>query len=696
MSRIKNSVWFNYLMGRMRRSCSWLPVFIFYYSSFGQNVEFSKDNFKDQKKLLKEALTELKTGDGYFEEERYLFALEHYQKANNFNQDNAHLNFKLGKCYLYTVQRSKSLPYLEKAYRLDPAVDRDITYLLAQSYHLNLNWDKAIEMYISYKENLTPSEYQKSAIIIDKKIKECNTGKELSKKRVRVFVDNNTELNSPYPEYGPWINADESVMYFTSRRQYGEEAMLDPVSGEYYEDIYISTMVNGKWTTPKRLPPPMNSEGHDATVCISNDGQTLLIYKDDAGDGNIYICRLKGNVWSKPKKMDKPVNSPAHESSATFSYDDKTLYFVSAREGGLGGRDIYVTRQNHKGKWDDARNLGPAVNTPYDEEGIFIHPDGKTLYFSSRGHNTMGGYDIFKTVFENGSWSKPENLGFPVNTPDDDVFFSISASGKHGYYASFKPDGLGDKDIYMITFLGPEKQPMLSSEDNLIASVAEPVTERAIEPAVEIQRVSLTLLKGIIRDAITRIAVEADIELADNIKKEVIASFKSNSSTGKYLVSLPAGKNYGIAVNAEGYLFHSENFDIPLSQGYSEVTKDIELKKVEVGSKIILKNIFFDFDKATLRPESTVELERLLALLTEVASMKIEISGHTDNKGSDDYNQKLSESRAKSVVDYLIGKGISTDRLTFKGYGEVAPIAANDNEEGRQMNRRTEFKIISK
>jgi len=253
-------------------------------------------------------------------------------------------------------------------------------------------------------------------------------------------------------------------------------------------------------------------------------------------------------------------------------------------------------------------NLGPTINTQYGEEGVFLHPDGKTLYFSSQGHTSMGGYDIFKTVYnsETKTWSKPANLGYPVNTPDDDVFFVISASGKHGYYASFNANGYGEKDIYVITFLGLEKPMVMNNEDNLLASQAAPVKETVIAPVLAIKEAQLTILKGVITDELTKQPLEATIEIVDNLKNQVIASFTSNSSTGKYLVSLPAGRNYGIAVKKDNYLFHSENFDIPNTAAYQEVIKDVALKNIAVGSKIILKNIFFDFDKATLRPESTM------------------------------------------------------------------------------------------
>ncbi|MFN5786021.1 MAG: OmpA family protein, partial [Flavobacteriia bacterium] len=386
-----------------------------------------------------------------------------------------------------------------------------------------------------------------------------------------------------------------------------------------------------------------------------------------------------------------------HESSACYSPDGNALYFVTDKPGGLGDRDIYVSYKDAKGKWGEAINLGPVINTKYGEEAVYIHPDGKTLYFSSQGHQTMGGFDIFKSVYNDSLkiWSKPENIGFPVNTPDDDVFLVVSASGKRGYYTSFNPNGFGEKDLYMITFLGPEKPMAQRNEDNLIASQAAPVKETVVAPVMEIKEAQLTILKGVITDALTTKPLEATIEIIDNQANQVIASFTSNSSTGKYLVSLPAGKNYGIAVKKEGYLFHSENFDIPNTAAFQQVEKDVELKKVAVGSKIILKNIFFDFDKATLRPESTNELQRLTKLLHDVPTLKIEISGHTDSKGANEYNLKLSDNRAKAVVDYLIKAGISSNRLVYKGYGEEQPISTNETDEGRQLNRRTEFKILS-
>jgi outer membrane protein OmpA-like peptidoglycan-associated protein/tetratricopeptide (TPR) repeat protein len=669
---------------------------------FAQNIEFTKDNFKDNKDGLKEAKNNIEKGDELFALATVFYkqALDpFYLSAQKFNPNNALLNYKIGKCYLYSNYKLKSIPFLEKALQLNPAVDPQIHYLLGKAYHLNMEWDKAIKSFQTFQQTLKGEELTLMMGEVNVHISQCLTGKEMVKNPVRVFIDNvGAEINSQFPDYGPVISADESVMLFTSRRTNSTGGKIDPEINENFEDIYISTRKDGKWSPAINMGSPINTDNHDANSGLSADGQKFLIYIGN-NNGDLYESELKGDKWSKPDHMIKNINTSYHESSACYSPDGKSVYFVTDKpDGGLGDRDIYISNKDEKGKWGKAINLGPTINTQYGEEGVFIHPDGKTLYFSSQGHKSMGGYDIFKSVLntETKVWSEPENIGYPVNTPDDDVFFVTSASGKHGYYASFNATGYGEKDIYMVTFLGLEKPMIQNNEDNLLASQAAPVKETVIAPVLAIKEAQLTILKGVITDYLTKQPLEATIEIVDNLKNEVIASFTSNSSTGKYLVSLPAGRNYGIAVKKENYLFHSENFDIPNTAAYQEVVKDVALKNIAVGSKIILKNIFFDFDKATLRPESTNELERLTKLLNDVPTLKIEISGHTDSKGADEYNKSLSNNRAKAVLDYLVKAGISAGRLTSVGFGEEQPIATNDTDEGRQLNRRTEFKILSK
>lgn len=692
-----------------------------------QDVPFDKKLFKEQKdefKVAKDALDE-----GYylfetipstfldFNDDQYKLRQSYYRqalnslfKANKFNPNNAELNYRLGRCYLMNaVYKEEAVPHLEKAKKLNPAVSADIDYHLGMAYHIVMDFDKAIASFKKYQATLgakNPDEQED----VKKRIGECEMGKKLVAKPERVFIDNfGRPVNSKYPEYGAIISADESIMMFTSRRNTstGAAKMQQDIL-DYDEDIYITKKVDGKWTEPENMGAPINTEGHDATTAVAPDAQSMIMYIDDKGDGNLYECKLVGTSWSKPKKMNKNINTKAHESSASYSNDGKTLYFVSNKEGGFGNHDIYVTHWDETAlDWGPSTNLGPVINTKYNEEAVLIHPDGKTLYFSSQGHTTMGGYDIFKSdLKEDGSWTEPVNIGYPINTVDDDVFFVINASGRRGYYSSFKADGLGEKDIYKITFLGPEKPLQLNGEDNLLASIAKPVSEKAIEKPVDALTKRITILKGVVRDAETLQPVGADLELIDVEENKTLATFEANASTGKYLVSLPSGKNYGLIVREEGYLFHSENFNIPETAAYQEVVKNIDLKKIKVGSAIVLKNIFYDYNKATLRDASKNELDRLTKLLTENPSIKIELSAHTDSRGGDAYNEKLSQARAQSCVDYLIGKGISSDRLIAKGYGEsqlirtdeeIAKLKFEDEKEAaHQENRRTEFKITSK
>lgn len=669
---------------------------------FAQDIPFEKEFFKDNKDGLKEAKSNIEEGDALIQygPTFYKRALPFYLKANLFNPSSSMLNMKIGQCYLYSDDKLQSIPHLEKALQLNPSIDPIAHYYMGQAYHLDMQWDKALSEYGKYQQTATKNGDKEALVDLKRRVANCKSGQVLVKEPIRVFIDNmGSNINTQYNEYGAVISADESLMLFTARKPDTYGGKIDEGLGENFEDVYVSEKKpDGTWTNAIGLPKPVNSDDHDAVSGLSADGQKLIIYLGSKNNGDLFESDLVGTLWGEPKSFGKNVNTKDyHESSAAYSPDGNSLYFVSDKPGGLGKHDIYVSVKDAKGNWGDAKNLGPMINTEFNEEAVFMHPDGKTLYFSSEGHNSMGGYDIFKSVYDvtKQSWSKPENLGYPVNTSDNDIFFVISADGRHGYYTSMNIKEKKGRDIYMITFLGPEKQMVLNNEDNLLASAQAPITEIVIAPVVEVKEAQLTILKGVVRDALTKAPLEAEIEIVDNSANQVIATFKSNSSTGKYLVSLPAGKNYGIAVKKTDYLFHSENFDIPSTAAFQEVEKDVDLKNLAVGKKIVLKNIFFDTDKATLRSESTAELNRLIKLMSDVPTLKIEISGHTDSQGADDYNQSLSEKRAKAVTDYLINAGVSAARLKSAGYGETQPISTNENAAGRQLNRRTEFEVLA-
>ncbi|MFH1320350.1 MAG: OmpA family protein [Bacteroidota bacterium] len=677
--------------------------------ALAQNVEFKASNFKDRKEEFKVAVSNIKAGDEYLEAsneavalvkspgDAFKNALKLFLNANDFNSNSAMLNMKIGNCYLYTNEKFRAKEYLDKSLRLDNDVDPMLHFYLGQSFQLNYEFDKAIEHYKIFEEiakNKYVEEYKK---LTTKYKEECKSAKELIQDPQRVWVDNLDNINTSRDDYSPCISADGELLIFTSRRKNSHQPNG---LGEYDSDIYTSALKDEKWLMPVNMGSPLNTEADETASGLSYDGQRMLLFKVENNNADVYESVLNGIEWSTPKrKMSSVNNTEKNETYASYEPQDIKVYYIN--DGGFrGDNEIYFsgvmvyTVASYR-PWGKGQSVGHKINTHFHEGSVFIHPDGQTMYFSSQGHNSMGGYDIFISVKDKlAQWSIPVNLGYPINTPYDDLFFAATANGKHAYIASNRDGGKGGMDIYKVTFWGPKKPILIDTEDYLLASIAEPVKDVHIEKAVVVERRSLTVFKGRVIDAISRKPVEASIEITDNLKGEVIQILKSNSVTGKFLLSLPSGLNYGIAVKAEGYLFHSENFDIPEYSEFNMVNKDIELKNIVVGSKITLKNIFFAFAKADLTPASNMELSRLEKLLNEIPTLKIEISGHTDNTGSKEFNLKLSDERAKVVVEYLIQKGINASRLTAKGYGQLRPVDTNDTSEGRQQNRRTEFEIV--
>ncbi len=621
----------------------------------------------------------------FYNEGNVSAALPLYLELYKSDTSNANICYLIGDCYLRARSgKAKALPYLEKAmpsisnkYDEGSSKERNaplLTYkLLGDAYHIHSKFDQAIVSYERYKKELLFYKYKDSENLKDanRKIEMCNTAKELVAIPINVKIENmGKNLNSAYADYSPVLTADQQTMIFTTRRIESTGGQLTP-DGKYFEDIYISNYNGSAWSPAESIGKPINTDGNEASVGISPDGQEILIYKDDNGDGNIYSTTLNGDVWSTPIKLNSNINSKHWEPSAFISADGHAIYFISDRPGGFGGRDIYVSQKTEKGDWGKAVNMGNLINTAFDEDAPFIHPDGITLFFSSNGHNTMGGFDIFySSLSDDGTkWLAPVNVGYPINSPDDDIFYVVSPDKTKAYYSSFKEGGLGEKDNYTITFLNQKQAP-------------------------------LTLLKGIVKDVNGNVPQDIEITVTDNETGKIAGVYRPNSKTGQYLFILTPGKNYNISYEADGFLFYSENREIAKKTNYYEIYKAIQLPPITVGSKIVLNNVFFDFDKATLRKASNVELRNIIRFLTKYPKVSIEISGYTDSKGTADYNLKLSNERATAVVNYLVVKGISKERLVAKGYGETSPDATNqkadgsDNPEGRQMNRRVELKII--
>ncbi|MBX9850717.1 MAG: hypothetical protein K2X86_03055, partial [Cytophagaceae bacterium] len=477
----------------------------------------------------------------FYKVDEYLSALPLYVKLDSLVPNDAVYSFRAGICYFMTFAKSRSVSYFEKAKKLGYK-DPDINLYIAHANHLNHNFDEAIRYFQLHKDSgqflpkerhyqskLRPEKYD-----VDRYIEMCKVGKELVADSLDFVIDNmGPEINTQYPEYVPIVSADEQVLIFTSRRDNTTGGETDPSDDHYFEDIYISYKKDGKWSAPEDMGPVVNSEYHDACIGLSPDGHKLFIYKAEEGLGDIYISTLKGTTWTKPELMGKEINSESWEPSATISADEKTIYFSSDRPGGLGGTDIWCMKLQSNGNWGTPVNMGDKINSKYDEDAPYIHPDNKTLFFSSKGHRSMGGFDIFTTVYDDSTknWSNPENAGYPINTADDDIFFIWSADGTKGYFSSWRPDSYGEKDLYVV------HRPDGTS--------------------------NVLVLKGNIYDKETKQPIEANIILTNNDTHEKVASYHSNSATGKYVVVLPHGVHYGISVEANGYLFYSENFDIP-------------------------------------------------------------------------------------------------------------------------------------
>lgn len=675
---------------------------LFSFAIFGQNIDFKAANFKENKEELKIVLEGLKLAEESFELGlnaifevkdpvlNFKKALKHYERAQRLNNQNAENNFKIAVCYFYSSAPYKGIEYVRKANELDENCDPFLPYYLALSYHLEEDFSQALTLYKTFEDNYRKAD-NFSKFVTQRK-RECSKGEELTAKQERVWIDNMRAINTPNNEIAPSISTDGSTIIFSSNRPNNNQPNE---VGEYDLDIFTTNFENGKWSEAKEINGAVNTELDETVNNLFYDGTKLLLHRNIEGQTDVFESELKGLKWSDPKVLPMQISSPrANEKYASYNFDGYKLYFARDNASRSNGTEImFAGMENRMTKKYGAATMVSAVNSKFNDGPIYLHIDGETMYIASEGHGSMGGYDIFVSYKKQGSWSVPENMGYPINTPYDDYFFAATANGKYAYISSNRKGGEGDFDIYKVTFWGPEKEPVVDMEDYLLASVAMPIKDPQIEATVRVKKSSLTVFKGKTVDALSRKAVEAEIVITDNATGKEIEKFTTNSATGKFLLSLPAGKNYGIAVKAEGYLFHSENFNIESDAEYNLINKTIELKNIAVGSKIALRNIFFDIGKSTLTNTSNAELDRLVDLLKDVPQLKIEISGHTDNTGSAALNETLSQKRAEAVVSYLKNNGINAQRMTAMGYGSSKPIESNATADGRQQNRRTEFEI---
>ena len=579
-------------------------------------------------------------------EENYVQALKNFLAAYAIDSVNANINFKIGYCYLKTItERNKALPYLEKAVVSTTKKYNDLEptekmapvnafYYYGQALHLNYKFDEAIANFEKFKSLLY--EHQDEMLNdVNRQIEICNNAKALVPAPINVVIKNlGDSINTPFPEYSPVISADEKTLIFTSRRP-GSTGGDKTIEDQFYEDIYVSYhKMDGSWTEPRSISSNINSNTHEASVGLTADAQTLLIYKDENG-GDIYLSRLNGNEWSIPKPMESDINTSSWETSACLTPDGNTLYFVSNRKGGLGGRDIWKCVKLPYGKWSLAVNLGAPINTPYDEESPFIHPSGNLLFFSSNGHNSIGGFDIFFSSFDENKWEQPLNIGYPINTTDDDVFYVTSPDGKRGYYSSSsRTEGFGEKDIYMISIPERKEEPLVLIKGFIVGKTGEPLSPNIL------------------------------ITATNNETGALVGTYHPLMRDGSFAIIIPPGSNYTLSYSNDGKEFYSENIEIPLNAAYQEIEKEILLKEVKL--------------KTEEKPAITDSIAKLAPQLKKLSD-KIKNNKSKFDDNSSEPLSKNSHLNFEYLFDYNV-TATDPESKTFKEF--VEQVIALYNEKG--------------
>lgn len=605
----------------------------------------------------------------YTEADNFRVRGQHQQAIDLLNQaiakdkNFAEAYYRLGLVYFSMKQYPLAIQNFNKGLSLtsDPQKQKVYWYDLGESY-------------------LSVGDYENASIMLTDFLKaEVRNTKKIAQAQVMLksarFAMENKEVNAAYKQhplsdtvncfvlqYFPVLTADQQELIFT--RRLGNTDNDD-------EDLVVSRKnKKGQWTRPVSLSDNINSQLNEGTCTISADGRKLIftscIGRKGYGSCDLFQSEKIGEEWTEPENLGPNVNTAAWESQPSLSADGRTLYFVSERHGGYGRRDIWVSHLDENGQWTRATNAGKPINTEYDEISPFVHVNNRTLYFASNGLPGYGGYDIFYVEKSSGTWSKPKNVGAPINDHQDQFSLFITADGEKGYYVHEEPlpSGNATDKIYEVTI--PEQFRM---------------------------KFRSNYVKGVVHDKQSGQPLAAKIELIDINTDEVESIVQSDSITGEYLIVLTQGAEYALYVNKKGYLFQSQNFNYSEVNDFEPIVLDIDLEKIKEGSTAVLKNIFFDTDKYELKEKSKTELEKVIRFLTDNPSIRIEIGGHTDNTGSDEHNKELSKNRARSVYQYLVDNGIDAKRLITKGYGADKPVSSNDSEEGRQLNRRIEFKI---
>jgi outer membrane protein OmpA-like peptidoglycan-associated protein len=693
---------------------SLLSIILFLISSFVHaqyDVSISRNEFKTEKPGFNDAWKHVKTGDSYYSDGGiwYANALTEYQQAYTYNSGDASLNFKIGVSCLFSDKKDEASVFLIKANELKNNIFKDILFLTGRALMYNGKFNDAIEKFNAYLSS-SEKKSRENITLTNRYIKECNAALNVTKDTLRIEITNiGGNINSSADDYSLVLASGGQKMLFASRRAISDKA------NNYYDDtkldenIFSADYRDGAWGAAMLFDKTLITKFCETPLFMNDAGNQLFIYAGYEGNGDIMVSELKRGKWKAPVPVEFKINTKAPESSFTISRNGNEIAFVSNQgKKGLGGKDIYLMKKVNKRKWSKPVNPGTSVNTPYTEESVRFSTGGDTLWFSSSGHNSMGGYDIFySTRSASGTWNQAVNAGYPINTPWDELFFNPSpADDSTFFFVSNRSNGFGGLDIYKGRYLPPPPPPVVIPEP-VVIPVPPPKPDTVIvrDTVViikEIQQVVkpeppkelILYLIGKISDSETNEPVLARIEVIDLSTDQVITTTASSDVDGSYRVKLPARKSYMVNLRATGFLSDMKRVAIPDSYTEEFYTLDVPLNKVKVGKKVVLNNILFEMGKSVLTKGSFTELDKLLGALQDSPQLKIEISGHTDNTGSPVVNARLSTERARAVVDYLVQKGIDRGRLTYNGFGSEQPIADNATADGRAKNRRVEFKIV--